>query len=366
MQPKNKEQTPLLSICYSCYNVSKYIRSSLDSLLDDFVKNSDKIEILLIDDCSPDNGKTLKIEQEFANKYKNIKLIKNNENIGVSKSRNKAIELARGKYITFPDPDDKYINNAIKKIYDSLKNNDVDILVTGLVERHLDSKDKTSKLLEINHESKILNNNKDIVKESVELEEKVLFGYVWNKFYKLSLIRKNNIKFNKNYTYIEDISFNIDFCKVCNSMAICNFPSIMYYRRLTKKESITAQYNTNYFNEHYKRVESFLNWWDSTSVLDDHSMNVLRQKYIRYSMSAVWRNYTKDSHMSTNEQITWIEDYYKLPLTKLLFKKQESTGLINKIFENYVIKQNTKGLIRIAKLIDFVTKHLSGLLITLR
>ena len=83
------------------FNSEAYISETINSVIDQTYKNW---ELLLIDDGSTD--KTLQIVNQFVSQYPNIKLLKNDTNLGAAIARNKGIEAAKGKYIAFLDADD--------------------------------------------------------------------------------------------------------------------------------------------------------------------------------------------------------------------------------------------------------------------
>ena len=82
------------------YNVEKYLKRCIDSILNQSYKN---IEIICVNDCSPDNS------QEILNDYEKkqqIRVIINEKNMGLGKSRERALKESTGKYIMFIDSDD--------------------------------------------------------------------------------------------------------------------------------------------------------------------------------------------------------------------------------------------------------------------
>lgn len=102
----------LVGIIIPVYNVEKYIRRCLDTVISQTYKN---IEVLLIDDGSSDSSYS--ICQEYSKKDNRLKLL-HKENGGVSSARNIGIDVANGKYISFVDAGDwvepDYIEMLIK------------------------------------------------------------------------------------------------------------------------------------------------------------------------------------------------------------------------------------------------------------
>lgn len=91
------------------YNAEKYIKKSVDSVLNQTVKI---FELIIIDDCSTD--KTVDIINEMYSNNSTIKFYRNEKNMGVSKTRNKGLDLAQGEYVAFLDADDMWYPNKLK------------------------------------------------------------------------------------------------------------------------------------------------------------------------------------------------------------------------------------------------------------
>ena len=90
---------PKVTVVIPAYNSQKYINETIESILNQTFSD---FELLIINDCSTDN--TLKI----LNSYKNekIKIYSNEKNMGITPTRNRGFDLAKGEYITFMDHDD--------------------------------------------------------------------------------------------------------------------------------------------------------------------------------------------------------------------------------------------------------------------
>lgn len=117
---------PLVSIITPLYNSEKYIAETIESVLDQTYSNW---EMIIVDDCSRDNG--IKIVEEYQKKDKRIQLYKNEINKGVSYTRNRAIDLSKGKYIAFLDSDDLWKKEKLKKQIKFMEENDVILSYTA-------------------------------------------------------------------------------------------------------------------------------------------------------------------------------------------------------------------------------------------
>ena len=114
-----------VSFILPVYNVEKYLRRCIDSLLGQTLK---EIEIICVHDGSKDGS--LKILQEYAGKYTHIHII-DKENEGAYRARVDGIKIAKGEYIGFVDPDDYVAETFAEKLYGKAKQSDSDIVCCG-------------------------------------------------------------------------------------------------------------------------------------------------------------------------------------------------------------------------------------------
>lgn len=173
-----------VTIIIPVYNSEKYIGRCLDSILNQSFKD---IDILVINDGSTDKSK--EIVEEYQSKYNNIKLI-NQENMGVAKTRNKAIKLVKTKYILFIDNDDYIDNDYIETHIQKIQESNADIVMSGYRRVNIDKK--------ILFKQNLLNTN----------WSKYIVLAPWAKIYNREFLVKNNIEF-LDYGIGEDVYFNL-------------------------------------------------------------------------------------------------------------------------------------------------------------
>lgn len=117
----------LITVIIPCYNIEKYIGRCIESIENQTYKN---IEIIAVDDCSTDN--TIKILEEYQNKYSNIQVFKNEKNSGAAFARNFAIKKAKGEYIGFIDSDDYITEDYYEKLMEKAIADEADVVVTDI------------------------------------------------------------------------------------------------------------------------------------------------------------------------------------------------------------------------------------------
>lgn len=108
-------KNPKVSVLMPAYNVEKYIAEAIESILNQTFTD---FEFIIIDDCSTD--KTWEIIQKYAKKDKRIIAIKNEENLKLSTTLNKGIDICKGEYIARMDSDDWSYPDRLQKQYDAI------------------------------------------------------------------------------------------------------------------------------------------------------------------------------------------------------------------------------------------------------
>lgn len=91
----------MISVIMSVYNAEQYLKEAVDSVLRQTYKN---FEFIIVNDCSKDNS--LAILKNYEKKHKNITLISNADNMGLTRNLNLALSIAKGEYIARMDADD--------------------------------------------------------------------------------------------------------------------------------------------------------------------------------------------------------------------------------------------------------------------
>lgn len=115
-----------VSIVTPCYNCSKYIQATIDSVV---AQTSSNWEMIIVDDCSSDSS--FEIAKENSRKDPRIRALGLDTWSGPTIARNIAIEKAKGRYIAFLDSDDLWLPEKLEKQIEVMKNKDAVFSYTG-------------------------------------------------------------------------------------------------------------------------------------------------------------------------------------------------------------------------------------------
>ena len=123
MRGDNIVRQPKISIIIPVYNVEEYLEQTIESILNQTLKD---FELILIDDGSTDSSQD--ILKRYSDEYDKIKVMYQ-KNSGPSRARNRGIEAATGEYITFADSDDILPYNSLELRYNAAIEHNADLVI---------------------------------------------------------------------------------------------------------------------------------------------------------------------------------------------------------------------------------------------
>jgi len=208
---------PKISIIVPVYNVEKYLRRCLDSLV---MQTLDDLEILIINDGSPDNSGS--IIAEYAAKYPQIRAFRK-ENGGIASVRNFGLAHATGEYIGFLDSDDYADLTMYEKLYNLAEKEQCDIACCGYYLTYPD------------HEEERFEYPYQGCREMLVH----FYGVLWNKIYRKDFITSLDFSFPEQRRY-EDSFYLTHMAYHAPKMAYLKEALIHYVQR---ENSMTATHN---------------------------------------------------------------------------------------------------------------------------
>ncbi len=213
---------PKLSIVLPVYNVSAYLKQSLECLIHQTLKD---IEIICVDDGSSDDS--VDIIKTFIDRDSRVKLLMNKHSYAGG-ARNAGLDISQSDYIMFLDPDDYYETDMCEVLYNKILKDKTDITICGIYELFPKSIKYTppSSIRKINN----LFNNKIFSIDDIGDDIWFFLVYPYNKIYKKSFLTKNNIRF-QTIQNTNDASFAFESLIAADKISLLN-KAYYYYRRL--------------------------------------------------------------------------------------------------------------------------------------
>ena len=206
----------LISVVIPVYNVEKYLKRCLDSVLSQTYRQT---EIIVVDDGSKDGSG--KICDKYKKKDARIKVF-HKSNGGLSDARNFGMTKATGKYITFVDSDDCLDENFLSCLYGAIKRYDADIATCGEIQFEALELPKTK--LEQGG-IKVMSSDEALEKMLYQTE---LYNSAWGKLYKRALLDGIEYPVGKIY---EDVGTTYKILLRAKKVAVCKSKLYFYFQR---------------------------------------------------------------------------------------------------------------------------------------
>lgn len=219
--------TPKVSIIVPVYNVEQYLNRCIQSLLNQTLK---EIEIILIDDESPDNCPQMC--DKYAQHDNRIKVV-HKKNAGLGMACNSGIKVATGDYIAFCDSDDYVDTTMYETMHKVAVEEQADIVFTGI---QTINQEKVITPMSQPKQKEIICDTKQIQQYLLNMiasppsasNDREIPMSAKIALYKREIITKNNLLFESERIFIsEDLIWHIDI--LCNVKCICLLPQTFYY-----------------------------------------------------------------------------------------------------------------------------------------
>lgn len=215
-----------LSIILPIYKVETFLPRCLDSLYRQDMPE-DEYEVIAVIDGSPDHCE--RIAREYAGKHSNMKVVVQ-RNQGVSTSRNNGLQIAKGKYVWFVDPDDFIEENCLKALYRKCINDRLDMMPFGIRFCH---EHRVSL-----HDEGQLNRLPDVVTGINYLLGGFCYRQPWTVVFRRAFLQENNLRFADGYVH-EDEEFMPRAYYLAKRVAYCQQQAYYYFIRQGQSISTT-------------------------------------------------------------------------------------------------------------------------------
>lgn len=270
----DEDKAPKISVIVPVYNVEKYLRQCLDSIL---AQTFTDFELLLIDDGSPDTSGT--ICDEYAALDSRVRVF-HKENGGVSAARNVGLDNARGEYVTFSDSDDWMETNWLQCMVEAMEG--TDMVISGHI-RH----NKIKNIIEPQEIEEGLHTKEAYSDICFKLMARGLLGYIWAMMFRNSIFQTYNIRFNPQIRYQEDLEMALRY--ITHTESFRTISACTYHYSFEKR-----------FYEH--KLQGIITISEAISnVLQGENKNKWLCRYAQSSVFVLLRHCSKDNYYITRK-----------------------------------------------------------------
>ena len=316
-----------ISVIVPMYNVEKYLKKCIVSVIQQTMGFEENIELILIDDNSSD--RSFEIAQSYAEKYSNnivLKKLEQNSGSG-GKPRNEGIKLAKGKYLMFSDADDFFAEDAFEVMYNAIEEKNADFIVANW--NYADSKGNPWEK-PVFDEEKFQDFKLSITDYSDSFY--VMNSSMCNKIFRKSFIEENKI------LCLEDVPGEDTYFSMKAFLCAANvyyIKNIMYYYRQRNMSYKTASISWNCSKGFFKGMNiAYKKTYDL--FVEKNQLQFYRFLYARNMTYLLYRfidstKLNKEDRLEILSELRW---FFKLSKTLKVSACQKSlTVLINFIID---------------------------------
>lgn len=209
----------MISLVVPVYNMERYLDRCMNALL---TQRGD-YEVIMVDDGSIDDS--AKMCNQYALKYPEVVHVIHKRNGGLSSARNAGMEVARGEFVVFPDPDDWVEAGYVSTFLELQKKYDADLVGVGY-------------FIDYENERQSVNEGQKLKVMGAREAQRSLFytpsmgGFAWNKLFRMDIIRKHKLRFLDDVGTTEDLDFVFRYLRYCDKIVFSpEAQTYHYYQR---------------------------------------------------------------------------------------------------------------------------------------
>lgn len=289
----------MVTVIVPMYNVEKYIRNCLDSIVNQTYKN---LKIIIVDDGSPD--KSGEIADEYAANDSRITVI-HKQNQGLGLARNSGLEYAEGKYTIFVDSDDWLDLNHIESLVKVAEEKRVDVVIHSFTTCDSKGNKIRDRIIKKGVFGNVINEllMPMLASSDSDTQDKTLPIGAWCKLYKTNIIKNNRLRFINEKEFIaEDIFFNIDYLSCCENGAVIDEYGYIYRKN---ENSISNAYNKQRSNRTFLFYEKLKERVERDCRFDISKEHRVERCYIGKCRAAI--RIIEASSLSKHEKLNEID-----------------------------------------------------------
>lgn len=212
---------PEISIVMPVYNAQEYLRQTIDSVLNQTMKN---FELICVDDGSTDTSP--EILEEYQKKDDRVRVL-HQQNQFAGAARNNGLEESVGEYLVFWDSDDIFDATALEKMYQKCVEDQADMCICGAYRFEEDISKPT--ITDVYLKEQYLPDHTPFYHEDIDPYLYTFSGNIcWNKMFRKKMLMDHNIRY-QNYRHGEDTMFAMAAYFYAESFTVVK-EKLIYYR----------------------------------------------------------------------------------------------------------------------------------------
>lgn len=282
----------MVSYIVPVYNAANYLEPCVKSILA-CLETGD--EIILIDDGSTDESDS--ICDRFGAAYECV-TVEHLKNGGVSRARNRGIQLAKKEYIRFVDSDDM--------VLPANHSTEADLLIMDA--EVTDGQSRLRRRVRMNSEKRFT--PREILENLSSSDKQCLLHYLWNHLYKRKVILEHQIRFDESVTLGEDFLFNCAYLAHCATVEYQPVVCYRYFVRNSNSDNLTRKFHPDELARRRKIDKTFLELLGRTGC-SDRAFQTAKRLIGEITVGSLESIATKGKDMSAQQIKAYMTGFYQ-------------------------------------------------------
>lgn len=335
--------SPVLTVIVPSYNVEKYLRNTVISMLDQ--RNAEKIEIIIVNDGSRDNTIDIARELEALSTCGERSIVKviDKENGGHGSTINVGIRAARGKYVKVVDGDDTVDSEVFADLIDILEKEDSDVVLNNYIEDYAHDNIAVVKKIYTLLKPGIRYHFGDVCYPN--------YGFTtWGPIlscssYKTSMLRQADFYLSEKMFYV-DMELNINIAIACDTITYYDLDIYRYLLGRSGQSVSSESYKRNYKHHENVCMSMIKTYYENEKRLSESKKNYIVNNLILPMLSTQYEiciNYRKDakSFEGYDQRLKQYPEFYnnkRIQTGRVVFYRKTHGRLVR--FNDIFIKLN--------------------------
>lgn len=307
---------PFYSIVIPAYNCADTILATLESIL---AQTLGDYEVIVVNDESKDE--TDAVLQTFSKLHDRFSTVCI-ENKGPGNARNIGIDMAKGQYLFMMDADDEIEPDVLEAYRRIIVEQNPDLIVASYNMKVLGGGQVVSKKQVLAPDA-VYGSNEEFLDNLYPLMNKQLMYVIWNKVYKLDIIKEHKVAFPI-YSSCEDRLFNLRYYK--HAQKVVTTSNLMYQYTFEGKRSLTNRYL-------YNKFDTFVHFYDELVDLTDKDMDGFSALFLKGVMSCIIPLHSDECDLNYSQKREYIRNILQHPQVQYAAEKSATDSMMRKVMK---------------------------------
>lgn len=294
----------MISLIVPVYNMEQYLPRCMERLL----CQAGNYEIILVDDGSKDGS--AKLCDQYAMEYPKLVYAVHKENGGLSSARNAGMDVARGEYVIFPDPDDWVEPKFVARMMELQEQYHPELLCIG----HEVDFDVCSVPA---NKGQFLRQMDGVQAQRALLLPPSISGFAWNKLYHLDIIQANGLRFLDDVGTTEDLDFAFRYLQHCKRVVFSPEDRLYHYYQRSG-----AATHSNFSRKQLESVRTYEKMIAAST--DEELIRAAEEEICNTVINLIWSY--QNNHFQDDEAWNQLRHYLKRYLKQYFTSNRYGCG----------------------------------------